>query len=282
MIIPTFNRWHSLQRTLDSLAAQSFPSHQFEIIVVDDGSTDETRAGQRHYPQVTFIRQGNRGPAAARNIGGAAARGDILVFTDDDCSVPPQWLQSITDLFSATQCDLLGGTTRNVAISYYWSTIHQSITDFWQHVVNRGDHKDVFLTSNNMAIRKTAFDLIGGFDEQYHLPGGEDRDLAMRAVAVDLRAHFAADLIIDHHHQMTFGAFCRQHAKYGRGSFLLRTSHPGVKTPWTLYLKLLGHGWSGPSSTAQARNFTAVLLSQACIAWGFLKSVLITSFKQER
>ncbi len=279
VIIPTFNRWPALKRTLDSLAAQAFPAHRFEIIVVDDGSTDETQSGPHHYPQVIFIHQENRGPAAARNAGAGAARGDILVFTDDDCTTPPQWLRQIEDLFDATQCDLLGGATRNAARDCYWSSVHQLITDFWQHAVNRGNNQDVFLTSNNMAMSKTAFQRIGGFDEQFALPGGEDRDLAMRAVAAGLRAHFAGDLIIDHHHRMTIDRFCRQHAKYGRGSFLLRTRHQGVASPGMLYLKLLGHGWSGPSITTQVMNFTAVLLSQMCIVWGFLSGMRNTSGK---
>jgi len=274
VIIPTFNRWYLLKRTLDSLASQSFPAHLFEIIVVDDGSTNDTRSGQKHYPQVTFTRQSNRGPAAARNTGATIARGDILVFTDDDCTVPSQWLHRIESLFTTTNCDLLGGATRNAGMDYYWSTVHQSIINFWQRTLNRGKNIDAFLTSNNMAIRKSVFSVIGGFDEQYDLPGGEDRDLAIRAAAAGLRVHFEADLIIDHHHEMTFGTFCQQHAKYGRGSFLLRTSHPSARTAWPLYFKLLGHGWNGPSIPARMKNFIAVLLSQSCITWGFFAGVV--------
>ena len=142
VIIPTFNRWHSLRRTLDSLVTQSLEAGLFEIIVVDDGSTDETRSGEFHYDQVTFLHVQNRGPAAARNAGAVTARGEILVFTDDDCAVPYQWLQKIENLFAAIHCDLLGGATRNAETGYYWSDVHQSITDFWQQAVNKGDSRD--------------------------------------------------------------------------------------------------------------------------------------------
>jgi glycosyltransferase involved in cell wall biosynthesis len=274
IIIPTFNRWHSLQRTLGSITAQTLDTSFFEIIVVDDGSTDETRSGQNHYNHVTFLHQKNRGPAAARNAGAAAARGDILVFTDDDCTLPPQWLNQIEGLFSATECELLGGATRNVVPNFYWSTVHQSINDFWQSAINKGEGRDFFLTSNNMAVRKSAFTRIAGFDEHYNRPGGEDRDLAIRAAAAGFRVYFAADVIIDHHHQLTFREFCRQHINYGGGSFLLHIRQPDVRTERRLYLKLLSHGWNGPSIWAKIMHFSAILLSQSFIAWGFFRSAI--------
>ena len=274
IIIPTFNRWHSLQRTLDSLACQSLDDGFFEIIVVDDGSTDETKSGQNHYPNVIFLHQLNRGPAAARNAGAAAARGEILVFTDDDCTLPPHWLRQIKERFSASQCDLLGGMTRNAAPHFYWSTVHQSINDFWQWTINKGDGCDFFLTSNNMAMRKSAFTGIAGFDEQYTQPGGEDRDLAIRTAAAGFRIYFAADVIIDHHHQLTFGKFCRQYRNYGLGSYLLYNRQSNYRTEGRFYLKLLRHGWSGPSIGIRITNVMSILLSQLCVTWGFFSSAL--------
>lgn len=96
VVIPTYNRAATLRQTLTALMAQDYPD--YEIIVVDDGSTDDTRAMiAREFPQVRYIYQQNRGPAAARNRGIAHARGEIIAFTDDDCVPPRDWLARLAD-----------------------------------------------------------------------------------------------------------------------------------------------------------------------------------------
>jgi glycosyltransferase involved in cell wall biosynthesis len=93
-VVPTFNRIATLRQTLTALAAQDYPD--YEIIVVDDGSSDGTGdVVTREFPAVRYVRQPNRGPAAARNVGIRAALGDIVAFTDDDCLPPVDWLSRL-------------------------------------------------------------------------------------------------------------------------------------------------------------------------------------------
>src|SRR5437764_138198 len=96
VVIPTFNRQATLHQTLKAIEAQDALS--FEVIVVDDGSTDGTKeAVTSEFPSVQYIQQENQGPAAARNTGIRAVAGDIVVFTDDDCVPPPDWLSRLAN-----------------------------------------------------------------------------------------------------------------------------------------------------------------------------------------
>jgi glycosyltransferase involved in cell wall biosynthesis len=93
IIIPTFNGASRIGRCLEALLQQK-TFRKMEILVVDDGSTDDTAAAIGRYLGVRLIAQANAGPAAARNRGAAEARGDIILFTDDDCVPMPTWLDA--------------------------------------------------------------------------------------------------------------------------------------------------------------------------------------------
>jgi O-antigen biosynthesis protein len=99
VIIPTYNRSDTLQKCLAAVQTQTYSD--YEIIVVDDGSTDGTaNMIAAEFPNVHYLYQANRGPAAARNQGIAAATGDIIAFTDDDCLPPSDWLARLAEGYS--------------------------------------------------------------------------------------------------------------------------------------------------------------------------------------
>ncbi len=104
-VVCTYNRSRLLLRALESLASQALPAGAFEIILVDDGSTDETRDVAEKFSrcaaEFTAIHQRNAGLGAARNAGWRAARARVVAFLDDDAVAPPDWLQRITTAFSA-------------------------------------------------------------------------------------------------------------------------------------------------------------------------------------
>jgi glycosyltransferase involved in cell wall biosynthesis len=99
VIIPTYNRRDSLQATLESLARQTYPAKRIEVIVVDDGGSDDSEAvARRDYPfALRYLRQSNQGSAAARNRGAAACSGDTLVFLDDDMTLEAGYLAALAE-----------------------------------------------------------------------------------------------------------------------------------------------------------------------------------------
>ena len=133
VIVPTHNRLASLMKTLESLYRQDFSD--FEIIIVDDGSTDGTGAylvGQTEQHRIRYVHQSCRGPAAARNAGFRIARAPYVVFTDDDCIVPRDWLKKLHAGFEETGADIIGGTVRNGVTGNPFSEMSQEITNHFE------------------------------------------------------------------------------------------------------------------------------------------------------
>lgn len=172
VVVPTYNRASLLSHCLESLEAQTFDKEAYEVIVVDDGSADETpevcaafvRRGTIH---LAYRRGSHRGPAAARNLGIADARGEIVAFVDDDCEAAKDWLEQISVPFrDPTVVGVEGKVVR-----------HPACTPFTHFVENLDG--GLFLTAN-MAYRRDTLQIVGGFDETYPHAAAEDWDLAFR------------------------------------------------------------------------------------------------------
>jgi glycosyltransferase involved in cell wall biosynthesis len=175
IIIPTFNRLPLLKNALNALLNQNTYAATYEIIPVDDGSTDGTRTFLEKlaaaHPQVKPVFQSNKGPAAARNAGAAAAKGDVLAFTDDDCEASADWVQVIAETFH-TAPDLAGIQGRTISD-------RAGITPLTHQIHNPNGHPAV--PTCNAAYRKPVFDALGGFDTSFPSAHNEDADLAWRA-----------------------------------------------------------------------------------------------------
>ncbi|MBO8142148.1 MAG: glycosyltransferase family 2 protein, partial [Firmicutes bacterium] len=111
VVIPAYNRRELLRRTLLSLANQTFPADQFEVVVADDGSTDGTREMVSTldvpYP-LRYVRQPKRGRAAARNAGMRAAAADLIIFLDSDIAVCPEFVQAHVEAHIDTRLVVIG------------------------------------------------------------------------------------------------------------------------------------------------------------------------------
>src|SRR3989338_4858676 len=103
IIIPTYNRAKFLPKTLDSVVSQTLSCHKYEILIIDDGSTDNTREKVAEFMKqysdydIKYFYQKNAGPAKARNLGIKESKGEIIFFTDDDCIVPHNWMATLLD-----------------------------------------------------------------------------------------------------------------------------------------------------------------------------------------
>ncbi len=172
VIIATYNRATLLHRQLRSLQKQDLDASDFEIIVVDDGSTDYTDEVVRHMQKtmnnLSVIKQDNQGPAVARNKGASVAKGSILAFTDDDCLVDANWLSIIKKKFSDESILGLQGRT---------TTVKKLVTPLTHQVLN--EHGDYSTPTCNAAYRASVFSKVGGFDPEFPFQN-EDADLSWR------------------------------------------------------------------------------------------------------
>jgi len=189
VIVPVRDGAAHLPALLAALAAQTHAP--LEVIVADDGSTDDSVAIAEAAPVVdAVVRSAGRGPGAARNAAAAAARGDVLAFTDADCMPAPRWLEA--GLAAMADADLVQGAVappRDVAVGPWDRTIRVST-----------DH-GLFETAN-LLIRRDLFERLGGF-EPWLQPSdgkelGEDVWLGWRARRAGARVAFAADALVHH------------------------------------------------------------------------------------
>jgi glycosyltransferase involved in cell wall biosynthesis len=230
IIVPTFNRPRSLQRCLSSLARLDVGGERAELIIIDDGSFPPCKPELSELSdtwRITVLRQENSGPAAARNHGAKKAGGRFLAFLDDDCTVPPNWYQSV--IRNLDEGAMLGGVTKNREPGIL-PKASQLLVDYLYHYMNRSDHSSRFFTSNNMIIPAWLFRKIGGFAEDFTRAAAEDRDLCARWLSAGYPLRYVTEIEIDHYHSMTPLSFFRQHFFYGYGSFTYHGKKAGYSS----------------------------------------------------
>jgi len=229
VIIPTLARPRPLARCLSALSRQDYPTDCFEVIVVDDGSEQppsEVVAAFDGSLSVKLLQQTNAGPGAARNRGAAAARGELLAFTDDDCLPEPGWLSAFSSQYVAARGDLLGGRVINSDRSNLYAETSQLILEsaYRFYAIYPGPGR--FFASNNIAVPADKFAAVGGFDRHYRM-ASEDRDLCDRWLLADGKLRYVEDAIVRHHPQLDFGRFIRQYFRYGRGAWRYHRARRG-------------------------------------------------------
>lgn len=211
IVIPTYNSSRMLRRCLDSIKKIEYPD--FEIIVVDDGSTDDTADMVKEYSNVRYVYQENQGPAAARNRGVAEAAGDLIFFTDADCVLPPDILSRYASIFAESSYAGVGGGYRTlnkeskVARYIGWEIA-------FRHDRARPMETKAFGTYNAVFVRQAFVD-TGGFDTGFTMASGEDFDLCYRLVNDGRQLGFDPDIFVYHEHPDSIGKYLKQQLKRG-------------------------------------------------------------------
>ena len=200
VVVPTYNRASVLPYLFAALALQTYPADRMELILVDNSSTDDTELAVQRWRTVlpfgvTFIRKENNGPAASRNRGAAAARGDLLAFTDSDCIPATGWLRAAVRAFDAGAglvCGPIRPTQRAGAPGLMAAQLPTVTRD------------DGLYPTANLIVRRNDFAAVGGFNEKLgllpwgELVAGEDSDLAWRVKRIGATAVFADDAEVGH------------------------------------------------------------------------------------
>ena len=220
VIIPTFNRRATLEQCLAALAHQEGGTADVEVIVVDDGSTDDTRLvlEGRSFPFLfTYLTVGREGPGRARNVGAEHAAGMYLAFAEDDVVPDGDWLAAARRHLAGGIVDMLEGRT-----------------------VQKGDRRDIRRFESvqrpsfipcNLFVRRDVFLRAGGYDQEFFdrdtgLYFREDADLGFRLTAAGCRIALVHDVVVEHPVQFPDLGSCLRHVRRYVFDPLLYRKHP--------------------------------------------------------
>lgn len=251
VVLCSYNGAAGVDRCLNALTAQTIYS-RLEIIVVDDGSTDDTSMVAKRHGVIIIRHVINRGLAAARNSGVQAASAPIVAFLDDDCEPETQWAEGIyfgyredvigvggTILASGRPGFMLGYLERNNPLRPLELDLVKSDAILYRFYLylkrqwtqsGRYDRRDVYsLVGANMSFRREALLDVGGFDERFCF-GAEEVDLCKRLAQAfpSRRLVFLPDARVVHYFETSLRDTLRRSLGYGRGSARLYRKWPNV------------------------------------------------------
>lgn len=257
VVIPVRNGENVVEEQLQALAAQDFP-RRWELVVGDNGSTDATRTivldWRDRLPAVTVVDASIRaGINVARNAAARQARGDVLLFTDADDRVCPSWVSAMVavldrDDLATGPSELFDDQDRDLGVL----SPDRPSTSLGFLPFARGC---------NLGVRRSVFDLVGGFDEGWPVLGSDDIDFCWRAQLAGAVLGFSPDARVRYRQPSTARRAFRKQLGYGVGSVALsRRYAPHGASRWRLR-HLLRDG------TALARDLPWVLSDRRRIAW---------------
>ena len=232
VIVCSYNGGKTLDDCLRALDRLRYPD--FEIVLVDDGSTDGTQEivkrwearrshSKEQLPHFVSVVQKNMGLSHARNVGAWSSSGEVLAYTDSDCMPDPDWLYYMVAVLQSGDYAGVGGPNISPpAVNWVQAAVaaspggpsHVLLTDFVaEHV-----------PGCNMAFWRWAFDLVGGFDTEYR-KAGDDVDFCWRLQTAGGQVAFSPSALVWHYRRFTLKAFRKQQEGYGEAEALLRFKH---------------------------------------------------------
>jgi glycosyltransferase involved in cell wall biosynthesis len=228
VIIPVFNGAAHIQKCLDSLLIQE--TEPLEIIVVDNGSTDETLSIASRYGKVRLIEEETPGASKARNKGAKEAKGSILAFIDADCQAEPDWIKEAWHIMQKEKTvDGLVGFSKGINKNL-WAFFFQRRYDDFINEIQDGDGRLLKIDTKNCFLKRDVFQEIGGFDPS--IGNSEDVDLGIRLHLGGYRIQYAASVGILHMNPTSLSSrlrVCREQAFFDFTIFRKIPSEKGSK-----------------------------------------------------
>ena len=221
VVVCSYNGSRTIRDCLEALQRLDYPN--YEVIVVNDGSTDNTEAIVREYP-FRIINTTNQGLSNARNTGMHAASGEIVAYTDDDAYPDPHWLTYLGHMFLATSHVAIGGPNLPPKNDGWLAECVAHAPGGPIHVL-LDDQLAEHIPGCNMAFRKDSLVTIGGFDPQYRA-AGDDVDICWRLQEKGWTIGFHAAAQVWHHRRNSIGTYWKQQRGYGRAEALLEQKWP--------------------------------------------------------
>lgn len=261
VIIPTFNRIKILKKCIEALENQTLAKNIYEVIIIDDGSTDETERVMSDFQTAlnfSYIRQSNSGPGAARNKGIKAAQGKYVLIINDDTIASDSLLEEhllYQQRYSGKKFAILG------TFDYVESALEHPFTYFLSKYPLIFDYSVMesgkvygykhFITCNISIERKALLD-AGLFDEDFSEPMCEDTELGYRLQKMGYSVLYLPDLKSKHDHILTVENFRNRQLMNGRNTVLLVKKHPEILE---LEHKIFGFRNLGDKTIAQAKEY---------------------------
>ncbi|MEA1986249.1 MAG: glycosyltransferase [Candidatus Marinimicrobia bacterium] len=222
VIVPTYNRFDEIQELLNSLKKQSIKKDKFEIVIVDDGSTDNTERYiseliRENFLNIRFFKQNHKGPGPARNLGMENALGEYFIFVDSDCIANENWLSSFEKIVSEEKVAGFGGPDKVLPnFSPLQKAIDYSMTSFITTGGMRGHSKKkiskYYPRSFNMGVRADVVEKIGGMNKLRH---GQDIEFAHRMISTGGKVVKVLDAIVYHKRRTSIRKFFKQVFNWG-------------------------------------------------------------------
>ena len=221
VVVCSYNGGKTLDRCLASLKDINYPN--YEVILVDDGSKDDTQEIAARHPWVRNIQQVNKGLSYARNVGAHAATGDVIVYTDSDCMADPDWLYYLIGTLLSGDYAGVGGPNISPPAENWVQACVSAAPGGPSHVLLT-DVVAEHIPGCNMAFHRWAFNQVGGFDPEYR-KAGDDVDFCWRLQQSGGVIAFSPAAIVWHYRRFTLKAFQKQQEGYGEAESMLRFQH---------------------------------------------------------
>ncbi len=230
IIVPVRDDAENLKECIKSLENLKYPGDRYEIIVIDDGSREAVAL-----PGIRVIRNDiSKGPAAGRNTGAALAGGDILAFLDADCVAGESWLNELVPFFKVMNTGAVGG----YVAGYYqksfldrYENAFSSLNMGRRFLMEAKSSSTFYIPTANLLVSRSAFQTVGGFNENMRL--GEDVDFCWRLRNMDYTLIYFPGGKIAHKHRNSLGKMLQRRMDYGSSEALLYKTHRDKKKSFT-------------------------------------------------
>lgn len=233
-VIPVYNRPQEIKELLESMLSMEFP-HSFEVVIVEDGSTETSEDVVRDFGgklNISYYFKPNSGPGDSRNYGMSRAKGNYFIILDSDVLMPPHYLKTVDAFLSKKFYHCFGGAdAAHDSFTPLQKAINYVMTSFLTTGGIRGSAKSVQRfepRSFNMGISKEAFEKTGGFGK---IHPGEDPDLSQRILSAGYETAFIPNAYIYHKRRISWEKFYTQVKKFGTARPILNQWHPSASKP---------------------------------------------------
>jgi cellulose synthase/poly-beta-1,6-N-acetylglucosamine synthase-like glycosyltransferase len=251
VIVPAYNSEKTIEKCLKSLVGQNYPKNSYEIIVVDDGSTDRTIEIIKKFKKVKLVKQKHSGPAKARNLGVKKSKGNIILFTDSDCIPNKNWIGRMVEPFKDKNVIGVQGT-------YKTYNNNKPIARFAGYEIEERHKKMIgeidFISTFSAGYKKMVFKKVGGFDETFERASAEDTDLSFKINKIGGKMIQVPNAFVYTYHPESLVVFLKKKFWMGywrvymynkhrkktiRHSYTPKSVYLGIVLTWLAFLLLL-------------------------------------------